>query len=70
MTHSEPDPVERENGPANQDEESSILDPVRATEPENPEQEPSTFEKLVSGPGAISGGAAGPAQQTGGTPAP
>lgn len=51
--------------------EASILDPVAASEPEAPqEQDESWVTRLVTGPGAVSAGNAGPASQTGGTPGP
>ena len=51
---------------------ASILDPVAASEPvaDTEQDEDSWVTRLVTGPGAVSGGPAGPASQTGGTPGP
>lgn len=64
MPTSEPDHTQHE------DDAPQILDPVRATEPTSEDEEPTLLERLVTGPGAVSGGPAGPANQSGGTPAP
>lgn len=49
-----------------------VLDPVAASEPvaDTEQDEDSWVTRLVTGPGAVSGGNAGPASQTGGTPGP
>ncbi len=70
MAHREPDHEQHENTP-DESTEAGILDPVAASEPAEPdEQSESWVTRLVTGPGAVSGGPAGPAQQTGGTPGP
>ena len=51
--------------------EHTPLDPVSATEPtEMPEKKRPWWMRILKGTGAVSAGPAGPAQQSGGTPAP
>ncbi|NLF05244.1 MAG: hypothetical protein GX593_09645 [Actinomycetales bacterium] len=72
MAHIDPDRTEPTPTPLDRPAlDRPTLDPVAASEPTPmPQKKRSWWSRFFRGTGAVAGNPAGPAQQTGGTPAP